>query len=56
MTSLINCTAHQILFRGQIEKNRMDGTCSRYEESRSVYRVLSGKPVEKRSREGPRHR
>ena len=42
------CTAHQILFGDQIEKNKMGGACSTYGERRGVYRLLVGKPEGKR--------
>jgi hypothetical protein len=48
MRSLIICTAHQILFGDQIEKNKMGGTCSTYGEKSNVYRVLVRKTEGKR--------
>jgi hypothetical protein len=47
MRSLMVCTAHQILFGGQIE-NEMDWACSTMGERRGVYRVLVGKPEGKK--------
>jgi hypothetical protein len=46
-SSLI-CTAHQILFGYQIEKNETGGTCSKGER-RGAYRVLVGRPEGKRT-------
>jgi len=39
-----------------IKLGRMGGACSRYGESRGVYRVLMGKPGGKRPLAQPRHR
>ena len=38
----------------QIEKNEMGGACSTYGETRGKYRVLVGKPEEKRPLGRPR--
>jgi hypothetical protein len=38
------------------EKNEMGGACSAYGVERGVYRVLMGKPEEKRSLGRPRRR
>jgi len=40
----------------KIEKYEMGGACSTYGERRDVYRVLVGKPEEKRTLGRPRHR
>ena len=40
----------------EIEKNEMGGTCSTYGVRRGVYRVLVGKPEEKRPLGRSRHR
>jgi hypothetical protein len=45
-----------MLFGDQIEKNEMGGACSMYGERRGVYRVLVGKPEEKRPLGRPRRR
>jgi hypothetical protein len=42
------CTAHQILWSDEIEKNELGGACSAYGDGRGVYRVLVGKPEGKR--------
>ena len=50
------CTAHQILFGDQIEKNEMSGACSTYGERRVACKVLVGNPEGKRSFGKPRRR
>ena len=37
------CTAHQILFGDQIEKNEIDGTCSAYEDEKRCVQGFGGK-------------
>jgi hypothetical protein len=37
-------------------KDEMGGTCSMYEEMRTAYKILVGKPNEKRRLERPRRR
>ena len=56
MRRLKICTAHHVLFGGQIEKNEMGWACSTRGERRGVYRVLLGKPEEKRPLGGSRRR
>jgi hypothetical protein len=36
------CTAHQILFGSEFEKNEMGGACSKYWERKGEYRVWWG--------------
>jgi hypothetical protein len=50
------CTAHPIFSGDKIKKNEMGEACSAYRERKGVYRVLMGKPEEKRPLVRARHR
>jgi hypothetical protein len=56
MRSFVICTAHPILFGDNIEKNEIGWAYSTYGVRRVVYRVLVGKPGEKRPLGRPRRR
>jgi hypothetical protein len=56
MWRLMICTPYTILFGCPNQKYEMGGACSMYRERRGVYRVLVGRPEEKRPLGRPRCR